>query len=199
MNANEYKLIDINYVIVMISTKSTRIIKRAKFGNSFPEASKNRTTQYLGQGKSAQRQGGTLNNVIFMIKRYCWKLFVLFRIYARNDQPGRMKCSSIVFPAAAEEQIKQEGINRIRIFSNIPKGSVYQRGKAEIKSKSKDLKPKCIKDYLEYKLQPKESCFIKTLCRDLNKPRKSAQAGPVVSCRDIPFVIQFKKIIEAPR
>ncbi|KAL4278520.1 hypothetical protein GQ457_03G005350 [Hibiscus cannabinus] len=25
-----------------------------------------------------------------MIKRYCWKLFVLFRFYARNDQPGRM-------------------------------------------------------------------------------------------------------------
>ncbi|KAL4368789.1 hypothetical protein GQ457_05G020860 [Hibiscus cannabinus] len=31
------------------------------------------------------------------------------------------------------------------------------------------------------------------------KPRKSAQAGPVVSCRDIPFVIQLKQIIEAPR
>ncbi|KAL4351811.1 hypothetical protein GQ457_06G015470 [Hibiscus cannabinus] len=33
----------------------------------------------------------------------------------------------------------------------------------------------------------------------LNQPRKSAQAGPVVSCRDIPFVIQLKQIIEAPR
>ncbi|KAL4271923.1 hypothetical protein GQ457_13G014950 [Hibiscus cannabinus] len=63
----------------------------------------------------------------------------------------------------------------------------------------KDLKPKRIKDYLEYKKQPKESCFIKTLCRGLNQPRKSAQAGPVVSCRDIPFVNQLKQIIEAPR
>ncbi|KAL4332587.1 hypothetical protein GQ457_07G010570 [Hibiscus cannabinus] len=26
-----------------------------------------------------------------MIKRYYWKLFVLFRFYARNDQPGRIK------------------------------------------------------------------------------------------------------------
>ncbi|KAL4302920.1 hypothetical protein GQ457_10G010450 [Hibiscus cannabinus] len=39
----------------------------------------------------------------------------------------------------------------------------------------------------------------KTLCRSLNQPRKSAQAGPVVSGRDIPFVIQLKQIIEAPR
>ncbi|KAL4309459.1 hypothetical protein GQ457_01G022620 [Hibiscus cannabinus] len=30
--------------------------------------------------------------------------------------------SAQVFPVAAEERIKQEGINRIRIFSNIPKG-----------------------------------------------------------------------------
>ncbi|KAL4367020.1 hypothetical protein GQ457_05G022650 [Hibiscus cannabinus] len=29
-----------------------------------------------------------------MIKRYCWKLFVVFRFYARNDQPDRMKCST---------------------------------------------------------------------------------------------------------
>ncbi|KAL4281182.1 hypothetical protein GQ457_03G016830 [Hibiscus cannabinus] len=35
--------------ISKISTKSTRIIKRAKFGNSLPEASKNRTTQFSGQ------------------------------------------------------------------------------------------------------------------------------------------------------
>ncbi|KAL4334909.1 hypothetical protein GQ457_07G006220 [Hibiscus cannabinus] len=57
----------------------------------------------------------------------------------------------------------------------------------------KDLKPKRIKDYLECKISQG------TLCRNLNQPRKSAQAGPVVSGRDIPFVIQLKQIIEAPR
>ncbi|KAL4369528.1 hypothetical protein GQ457_05G020080 [Hibiscus cannabinus] len=91
--------------------------------------------------------------------------------------------SAQIFPATAEGRIKQEWINCIRIFFNILKGN---------------LKPKRIKDYLECK-KPKESCFIKTLCRDLNQPRKSAQAGPVVSGRDIPFVIQLKQIIEAPR
>ncbi|KAL4378362.1 hypothetical protein GQ457_02G027480 [Hibiscus cannabinus] len=34
---------------------------------------------------------------------------------------------------------------------------------------------------------------------DLNQPRKSAQARPVVSGPDIPFIIQLKQIIEAPR
>ncbi|KAL4298360.1 hypothetical protein GQ457_12G006670 [Hibiscus cannabinus] len=77
---------------------------------------------------------------------------------------------------------------RDKIFSNIPKGSVYQRG-GRIKVKVKDLKPKRIKDYLECKISQ----------RNLNQPRKSAQAGPVVSSRDIPFVIQLKQIIEAHR
>ncbi|KAL4384806.1 hypothetical protein GQ457_15G014010 [Hibiscus cannabinus] len=82
--------------------------------------------------------------------------------------------SAQIFPATAKGRIKQEGINCIRIFFNIPKGN---------------LKPKRIKDYLE----------CKNSQRNLNQPRKSAQAGPVVSCRDIPFVIQLKQIIEAPR
>ncbi|KAL4334301.1 hypothetical protein GQ457_07G004830 [Hibiscus cannabinus] len=82
----------------------------------------------------------------------------------------------------------REGIKRIRIFSNIPKGRVYQR-EGRNKVKVKDLKPKRIKDYLE----------CKNSQRNLNQPRKSAQAGPVVSGRDIPFVIQLKQIIEAPR
>ncbi|KAL4325473.1 hypothetical protein GQ457_11G024770 [Hibiscus cannabinus] len=43
---------------------------------------------------------------------------------ARKHQ-SRM--SAQIFPAAAEGRIKQEGIKRIRIFSNIPKGSVFQR------------------------------------------------------------------------
>ncbi|KAL4385616.1 hypothetical protein GQ457_15G013670 [Hibiscus cannabinus] len=81
-----------------------------------------------------------------------------------------------------------KGINHIRIFSNIPKEIVFQR-EGRNKVKVKDLKPKHIKDYLECKISQ----------RNLNQPRKSAQAGPVVSCRDIPFVIQFKQIIEAPR
>ncbi|KAL4348740.1 hypothetical protein GQ457_17G005890 [Hibiscus cannabinus] len=74
-----------------------------------------------------------------------------------------------------------EWINRTRIFSNIPKRSVYQRG-GRNKVKIKDLKPKRIKDYLECKISQ----------RNLNQPRKSAQARPVVSGRDIPFVIQLK-------
>ncbi|KAL4284212.1 hypothetical protein GQ457_16G018930 [Hibiscus cannabinus] len=77
---------------------------------------------------------------------------------------------------------------RIRIFSYIPKGGTYQR-EGGIKVKVKDLKPKRIKDYLECKISQ----------RNQNQLRKSAQAGPVVSCRDIPFVIQLKQIIEAPR
>ncbi|KAL4291130.1 hypothetical protein GQ457_14G026830 [Hibiscus cannabinus] len=82
----------------------------------------------------------------------------------------------------------QEGINHTRIFSNIPKGSAYQR-EGKNKVKVKDLKPKRIKDYLECKISQ----------RNLNQPRKSTQAGPVVSSRDIPFFIQLKQIIEAPR
>ncbi|KAL4319852.1 hypothetical protein GQ457_18G007930 [Hibiscus cannabinus] len=53
----------------------------------------------------------------------------------------------------------------------------------------KDLKPKRIKDYLECKISQRSPALLK----------KSAQAGPVVSGRDIPFVIQLKQIIEAPR
>ncbi|KAL4309827.1 hypothetical protein GQ457_01G000090 [Hibiscus cannabinus] len=63
-----------------------------------------------------------------------------------------------------------------------------------IKVKVKDLKPKRIKDYLECKISQMSPALL-----NLNQPRKSAQAGPVVSCRDIPFVIQLKQIIEAPR
>ncbi|KAL4383399.1 hypothetical protein GQ457_15G017270 [Hibiscus cannabinus] len=86
------------------------------------------------------------------------------------------------------QQYCEEGIKRIRIFSNIPKGRVYQQ-RVRNKVKVKDLKPKRIKDYLECKISQ----------RNLNHPGKSAQAGPVVSSRDIPFVIQLKQIIEAPR
>ncbi|KAL4352829.1 hypothetical protein GQ457_06G009180 [Hibiscus cannabinus] len=77
------------------------------------------------------------------------------KFYAGNDQPGRMKCSSI------------------------------EKNKVKVK----DLKPKRIKDYLECKNNQRSPALLK----------KSAQAGPVVSGRDIPFVIQLKQIIEAPR
>ncbi|KAL4278143.1 hypothetical protein GQ457_03G019590 [Hibiscus cannabinus] len=51
-------IFNLNEELAKISTKSTRINKRAKFGNSFPKTSKNHTTQYPGQGKSAQRGQG---------------------------------------------------------------------------------------------------------------------------------------------
>ncbi|KAL4311390.1 hypothetical protein GQ457_01G022340 [Hibiscus cannabinus] len=66
-----------------------------------------------------------------MIKRYCWKLFVLFRFYARNDQPGRMKCSR----------------------------RMYQR-EGRIKVNIKDLKPKRIKDYLECKISQRKKNLV---------------------------------------
>ncbi|KAL4273167.1 hypothetical protein GQ457_13G017270 [Hibiscus cannabinus] len=51
-------IFNLNEELAKISTKSTRINKRAKFRNSFPKTSKNRTTQFPGQGKSAQRGQG---------------------------------------------------------------------------------------------------------------------------------------------
>ncbi|KAL4302262.1 hypothetical protein GQ457_10G010690 [Hibiscus cannabinus] len=74
------------------------------------------------------------------------------------------------------------------VFPVAADGREYQQ-EGRIKVNIKDLKPKRIKDCLECKISQ----------RNLNQPRKSAQAGPVVSCRDIPFVIQLKQIIEAPR
>ncbi|KAL4302933.1 hypothetical protein GQ457_10G014090 [Hibiscus cannabinus] len=98
--------------------------------------------------------------------------------------------------------------------------------------KVKDLKPKRIKDYLEYKFSqrrryPSDNDYkevtvlpsrdivydrVKQLIRLRHKPitqqdalprsdsqpRFSAKAGPVVSVRDIPFVILLKQNIEAP-
>ncbi|KAL4378910.1 hypothetical protein GQ457_02G033690 [Hibiscus cannabinus] len=93
-----------------------------------------------------------------------------------------------IFQPRPKDENKGRDIYHIRIFSNIPKRSTYQQG-GRNKVKMKDLKPKRIKDYLECKISQK----------NLNQPRKSAQAGPVVSGRDIPFVIPPKQIIEAPR
>ncbi|KAL4348533.1 hypothetical protein GQ457_17G007020 [Hibiscus cannabinus] len=90
----------------------------------------------------------------------------------RSQRPRKHQgtISAQIFPAAAEGR-----------------GTYQQEGRNKVNIK--DLKTKRIKDYLECKISQ----------RNLNQPRKSAQAGPVVSCRDIPFVIQFKQIIEAPR
>ncbi|KAL4375817.1 hypothetical protein GQ457_02G023210 [Hibiscus cannabinus] len=84
---------------------------------------------------------------------------------------------------------KHQGTISAQIFSATAEGRGMYQQEGRNKVKVKDLKPKHIKDYLECKISQ----------RNLNQPRKSAQAGPVVSCRDIPFVIQFKQIIEAPR
>ncbi|KAK8598377.1 hypothetical protein V6N13_094348 [Hibiscus sabdariffa] len=92
--------------------------------------------------------------------------------------------------------------------------------------KVKDLKPKRIKGYLEYKyscdngykevtvlpsrdivynqvkqligLRHKPITLQDALPRFDSQPRFSAKAGPVVSIRDIPFVILLKQNIEAP-
>ncbi|KAL4339194.1 hypothetical protein GQ457_08G028320 [Hibiscus cannabinus] len=73
-----------------------------------------------------------------MIKRYCWKLFVLFRFYARNDQPVRMKKQQYLEVRISEKK----GRNIVKV---------------------KELKPKRIKDYLEYKFSQKNSALLKYL------------------------------------
>ncbi|KAL4342438.1 hypothetical protein GQ457_08G025310 [Hibiscus cannabinus] len=85
--------------------------------------------------------------------------------------------------------------------------------------KVKDLKPKRIKDYLEYKfnqrilpsrdivydqvkqligLRHKPITLQDALPRSDSQPKFSAKAGLVVSVRDIPFVILLKQNIGAP-
>ncbi|KAL4342525.1 hypothetical protein GQ457_08G027940 [Hibiscus cannabinus] len=88
-----------------------------------------------------------------------------------------------------ERPRKHQSTISAQIFSATAEGRGMYQQEGRNKVKVKDLKPKHIKDYLECKISQ----------RNLNQPRKSAQAGPVVSCRHIPFVIQFKQIIEAPR
>ncbi|KAL4361460.1 hypothetical protein GQ457_04G019890 [Hibiscus cannabinus] len=73
-----------------------------------------------------------------MIKRYCWKLFVFFRIHARNDKPGRIRKQQYF-----EVVLKQLKVQRPRIF--------------------RDLKPKRIKDYLEYKFSQNSAALLKEL------------------------------------
>ncbi|KAL4283046.1 hypothetical protein GQ457_16G009860 [Hibiscus cannabinus] len=68
-----------------------------------------------------------------MSKRYCWKLFVLFRFYARNDQSGRIKSQQYL-------RTKQGGRNKVKV---------------------RDLKPKRIKDYLECKISQMSPALLK--------------------------------------
>ncbi|KAL4284886.1 hypothetical protein GQ457_16G017080 [Hibiscus cannabinus] len=95
-----------------------------------------------------------------MIKRYCWKLFVLFRFYARKDQPGRIKSQQYLdvvlkqlgsqrpkilsrqsigpdFPTPADRQNAGRDINFISIFFPISIFAERIRKKEEIESKSK--------------------------------------------------------------
>ncbi|KAL4298064.1 hypothetical protein GQ457_12G013780 [Hibiscus cannabinus] len=51
-------IFNLNVKLAKISTKSTRIKKRAKFGNSFPKTSKNRTTPIPGTRKIGARSKG---------------------------------------------------------------------------------------------------------------------------------------------
>ncbi|KAL4313342.1 hypothetical protein GQ457_01G017460 [Hibiscus cannabinus] len=63
----------------------------------------------------------------------------------------------------------KEGINHTKIFSNIPKGSAYQR-EGRNKVKVKDLKPKRIKDYLECKISQRKKPSFTTSRYVLNLP-----------------------------
>ncbi|KAL4385747.1 hypothetical protein GQ457_15G027780 [Hibiscus cannabinus] len=60
-------ILNLNDKLAKISTKSTRINKRAKFGNSFPKTSKNRTTPIPGTRESAQKQGGYAARVLTLM------------------------------------------------------------------------------------------------------------------------------------
>ncbi|KAL4302756.1 hypothetical protein GQ457_10G014430 [Hibiscus cannabinus] len=51
-------IFNLNEKLAKISTKSTRINKRAKFGNSFPKTSKNRTTPIFGTREIGARSKG---------------------------------------------------------------------------------------------------------------------------------------------
>ncbi|KAL4378572.1 hypothetical protein GQ457_02G019960 [Hibiscus cannabinus] len=66
-------------------------------------------------------------------------------------------CTEAAQIEKAQEASKQ---NTGLVFPAAADGRVYQQ-EGRIKVSIKDLKPKRIKDYLKYKKQPKESCFIK--------------------------------------
>ncbi|KAL4367920.1 hypothetical protein GQ457_05G025160 [Hibiscus cannabinus] len=68
-----------------------------------------------------------------------------------------MSCTEAAQIEKAQEASKQ---NTGPVFPAAADGRVYQQ-EGRVKVNIKDLKPKRIKDYLKYKKQPKESCFIK--------------------------------------
>ncbi|KAL4368026.1 hypothetical protein GQ457_05G022810 [Hibiscus cannabinus] len=118
-----------------------------------------------------------------MIKRYCWKLFLFFRFYARNDQPGRMKCSSIVklhrSSSDRERPRKHQGTISAQIFSATAEGRGMYQQEGRNKVKVKDLKPKHIKDYLECKISQRKSkvnpVHVRNQKRELTPPRSRCQ------------------------
>ncbi|KAL4362682.1 hypothetical protein GQ457_04G023360 [Hibiscus cannabinus] len=77
-------------------------------------------------------------------------------------QKSQGRISAQIFQPRPKDEIAERDIYRIKIFSNIPKGSVYQRG-GRNKVKVKDLKPKRIKDYLECKISQRSPALLKYL------------------------------------
>ncbi|KAL4304188.1 hypothetical protein GQ457_10G006800 [Hibiscus cannabinus] len=103
------------------------------------------------KGFSRRLKDHNLIIVNFMIKRCCWKSIVFFRIRAGNDQPGRIR----------KQQYFEVGYRfHQHIFLNIPIRSAYQK-EGRNRVKVKDLKPKQIKDYLEYKFSQKSPALLK--------------------------------------
>ncbi|KAL4283097.1 hypothetical protein GQ457_16G021230 [Hibiscus cannabinus] len=94
------------------------------------------------------------------MQQYCRVVLKQLRSQRPRKHQGRV--SAKIFPATAEGRISREGINRIRIFSYIPKGSMYQR-EGRIKVNIKDLKSKRIKDYLECKISQRSPALLKYL------------------------------------
>ncbi|KAL4379893.1 hypothetical protein GQ457_02G033840 [Hibiscus cannabinus] len=90
-----------------------------------------------------------------MIKRYCCKSFVLFRIYARNDQSGSVKMQQYL---AYRNCI--EATQSIRT-QNMSRQTCQKEGGRIVKVK--DLKLKRIKDYLEYKFSQRSPALLKLL------------------------------------
>ncbi|KAL4291322.1 hypothetical protein GQ457_14G016260 [Hibiscus cannabinus] len=75
-------------------------------------------------------------------------------------QKSQGRISAQIFQPRPKDEIAERDIYRTRIFSNIPKEGVYQRG-VKNKVKVKDLKPKRIKDYLECKISQRSPALLK--------------------------------------
>ncbi|KAL4361227.1 hypothetical protein GQ457_04G022050 [Hibiscus cannabinus] len=125
------------------------------------------------------RQKNQLHFKECMIQRLCENSMV------RNDQPGKIKSQQYCKSCTEATQIsKAQKLSRQSSGPDFP-------ATAERQNTGRDIN--CIRIFFDI---PNEA---RTKQGGRNKPRRSAKAGPVVSSRDIPFVIQPKQIIEAPR